>query len=836
MPSATIEHPFPLAQFTTSGKGSFSVACCPADSSPPGSAASDIESATDIDAVVITVQGEGVHLYNTNDQKCIRSWSTPPGLILSSPAKYHTKTPTMRHVYAVVAGGSDVSSSEEHRLVWCWHDEEEKALLDGRSERNFARKTTKKFGKRIYSLEISPCLPSHIILINQDGSISLVSDDLKRVVHTCERAPTAPGAQLKWSYIFSTTSSCVPPSILPQGSTMILTVTATEGEEFRVHFFGIDSDRNKVNNLATVRIEEENKPLAFNLDPTSGQFSVLCSDGSWKIYQIQFLKSGQISLTEILSIPLRGFSLVSSGSVSVAPLKGNYLALSGARKQEGSDKYEHTLTIWDVRYGTLQAEAVIPSPSHEYTTHSQTSYQLTVLPNSHLVLAITTSPPSASKITVSKTSVFLCPYFCAPLTLLGAMNRMRATADYIAIKPAGLVRSGMEAMAGEELFTDADPDKLMTMWKSKIEQVQQREEAVLTKLMNKDDTPTVKEFASVFMEYVEERIGKEQEEEVEKDEKDEKEETEETEEIEHASSMEVDGESKIEGESKVNGIKEIDIDKKKKEPLVLSQYFVRRVAERCFAKNADGQFDSSFWPSKVVKFLIHRQLISSSLVDGGIIPALLERRDWGLIKLALTRLHDIPEADMIMLLQRVIALHQSKSHVDVKDFLSLIIAAPRNDYFMQQALHQLTVEELGVVLSMLIRWLETRTLLNGLYEVRTNKEFPVINDLLDFLALLLDTHFPTLILTPSLHPSLNYAVSLVQKEVETCNQLQLLQGPLALFERKSGSGKDARKATSAASSGGRGKASSTSGRKSTRRGFLEAGQGVPEYGVEVLHL
>lgn len=53
-----------------------------------------------------------------------------------------------------------------------------------------------KFDRKIFSLQVSPVLPSHIILINYDGSISLVSDDLKHVACTCEPPTRYPSESL----------------------------------------------------------------------------------------------------------------------------------------------------------------------------------------------------------------------------------------------------------------------------------------------------------------------------------------------------------------------------------------------------------------------------------------------------------------------------------------------------------------------------------------------------------------------------------------------------------------------------------------------------------------
>ncbi|RUS15228.1 hypothetical protein BC937DRAFT_92723 [Endogone sp. FLAS-F59071] len=142
-------------------------------------------------------------------------------------------------------------------------------------------------------------------------------------------------------------------------------------------------------------------PLAFSLDPSTGQFSVLsyfpslcdrfrsvfllipaqltpafltsstaAATGLWTIHQLHLTSTlghgTRVTLTESLTLPLQGFAFGTAdtadtkrGAVAVAPIKDGYLALVGARRRGSSDKLDHVLTIWDIRYGTLQAERTI---------------------------------------------------------------------------------------------------------------------------------------------------------------------------------------------------------------------------------------------------------------------------------------------------------------------------------------------------------------------------------------------------------------------------------------------------------------------------------------------
>lgn len=50
------------------------------------------------------------------------SYSTPPGYSFVGPAQT-LLSPQLRHVYAVIARGTDIPAKEEGKVVWLWKDE-----------------------------------------------------------------------------------------------------------------------------------------------------------------------------------------------------------------------------------------------------------------------------------------------------------------------------------------------------------------------------------------------------------------------------------------------------------------------------------------------------------------------------------------------------------------------------------------------------------------------------------------------------------------------------------------------------------------------------------------
>jgi hypothetical protein len=156
--------------------------------------------------------------------------------------------------------------------------------------------------------------------------------------------------------------------------------------------------------------------------------------------------------------------------------------------------------------------------------------------------------------------------------------------------------------------------------------------------------------------------------------------------------------------------------RKQAPPPELSHHFVTTVIERCFTVLPNGQPDMSFWPAKVITYLIENQLVGNAnpgAGQSGIALNLMEREQWPLLELAFKKLYDIPEMDMVTMLKQVIGLNKSESTKlgsssvpDVPHFLNLIMVAPRNEVFMQQALKRMSIEELSIVLEILKSWIE----------------------------------------------------------------------------------------------------------------------------------
>ncbi|KAF9096653.1 hypothetical protein BGX29_008477 [Mortierella sp. GBA35] len=1026
--SVSVNDPFLLASFSSTThhhQQQQAVSCSPEERDITPADQDD-----DAGLLVVAIQGEGIQLYNTADQKCILSYSTPPGYSFAGSAQTLYKS-TLRHVYAVVAKGTDITAKDEGKVVWMWKEElstpssvaaaADSDMAVDTVTSSSAQKSVHKFDHKIHQLFVSALLPNHIILANEDASISLVAGDLKRVINTKElltptTTTTKPGKKDKkdtttaqdksgnliWATSFSTTRSWIPSNVLARQILIIMTIVESGNGKLTVTLSYVNEEHRGFSTLGAVEIETAAGASGFAFDVKTGQLSFLTTDGHLKVYIFEVTQGDHVvSTRETLTLPLPGYAAktapapaptVKAGKkgskaatvmdskvqrVDAVALGDNYLAIAGIH--QSNDKAEHTLTIWDIQYGTLQAKHVVPGSF----TAQNTTCQLALLPDSTLVMTISTLLN-----TTIKSEVFLCPFYAEPMSLLGAMGKMKDTAPFLGQQGSMLAQdaytstttsllapSGSVAvLKGKDLMkAGADLDKQM-----EISQSAEREALAL--LASESRTSTVQAFEQVFFKHVEHQTaeavsdmmakhkvdpekakeaasqaaaasqdmevdtepvvkakvdgetklskkkqkaakaaakeakeakevkeakkaateeadeGSSSESSSDEDEEDEEvvvlssdEEANEEADVEEEDEYEVDEfeeRSKREATLKaVEAWRKIEATKVKKykgdrrllragrkpTPLPeLSHHFLTTVVGRCFTQLGNGQPDMTFWPGTVVEYLIKNQLVGNSnpgAGQGGIALGLMEREQWALLELALQKLYDIPEMDMVVMMKQVIGLNKkslattttaaaktSTSVPNVASFLNTIMVAPRNEVFMQQAIKRLTVEELAIVLEILRDWISIWDQRGGVghQNQRPDKKqlpggLPGYGLLVDFTTLILDVHFPSLILSPHLHSLLKSIQESIQREAEASSQLEYnLRGALGLFDRKHQETMRRRKdtpfgglavaaangataGTAVAGAGGLG------GDKRRRRKF-DGGEGIPEYAVEIIHL
>ncbi|RCI03738.1 hypothetical protein CU098_008706 [Rhizopus stolonifer] len=748
MPGFVLEEPFPLARFhNTVGEHDskhFVV----------GLNALDNEASEDADFVAITVQGEGFKIYNTSDQKCTKSWTTPPGIAFVGPATHidgGRDTDAVDYTYAIVASGPDVPKTEERKTVLLW-----KNTKNGDNEE--LDKTTKTFDEHIYAIHASPALSSHVIVISEHGSIELTTKDLDRSI--AKQKAAAKSGSVFWSTVFVTSNAhcCIPSSMVPAMSTMVVTVNSVPGSDtFVLKLNYVNIERRSID----IKLAE--KPACFTLDPSDGRLTILSVAGTWAVYRMQLRHSSskKISgvLTEHVSIQLHGYRFQDEalGTIaSVTPLSDSYVAMIAPRTKK--NEVEHVVSVWDVKYGTLQAEQLIKM-SEKNTFKDTCSYSIAVLPNSHLAVTVSSvatkasskTAKSAKKMVDANSVVMLCPYYSEPVSLMAAMGKMKDTVEAMGINTSldsdeniGYARSGKETVGRDFGFNaDETAEVAYDRWVSRLEKHQKNESVALAKLVAQQDI-TADTFTTIFFDYARVTLNTE-------------------------SSMPEANLDPLAAQTEHYRHAMAHKYVSNKKQVELSQFFISHVIGKCFSSQ-------DFWPVDVVLYLMSKSLVRSNYTDKGIVRSLLERKEWALVPLVLEKVQDIPEKDLVTLIKALVELYNTQQEEWKERFspyLKMVITAPRNDIFLQQSLGRITASELAIILSTVLDWLKD-----------TSSALSNRSSIVDFVNSILDVHFPTIILEPTLQQMAHSLRELVKNEIQVIDDLEQLRNILGAYDRK----------------------------------------------------
>lgn len=229
----------------------------------------------------------------------------------------------------------------------------------------------------------------------------------------------------------------------------------------------------------------------------------------------------------------------------------------------------------------------------------------------------------------------------------------------------------------------------------------------------------------------------------------------------------------------------------------LSYYFIQTVIEYCLSKNPDGTPNLNCWVPEIIQYFIKSKMISNNVVKSGIIKALIEREAWDLIKLTLYFMKDIPEDDLVYLLKHIIS-SETKTF-SIGSILRYLITTPKNDNMMVWSLRQLTEDEVMIVIKILYGWIEKYDQTEFVREVLSTKQesqlrmhefkkdankLPEFHKLLEFLTLLLDVHFTTLIMNSNIHPLLSRLANRITCDVSLYETLESMRGCLESYHNK----------------------------------------------------
>ncbi|KAI0322531.1 hypothetical protein OF83DRAFT_1093764 [Amylostereum chailletii] len=239
----------------------------------------------------------------------------------------------------------------------------------------------------------------------------------------------------------------------------------------------------------------------------------------------------------------------------------------------------------------------------------------------------------------------------------------------------------------------------------------------------------------------------------------------------------------------------------KQEGVVLGHEFVRAVLDVCLQPS---QAPSTVYSFKTTNYLLRHKIVTSAMVDGGLLPVLLVRQDWTLVKAALQTVIDIPEDHLLAFLRSAVLSHAKPSNDDAMEVDSAsggmalreatalcvryTMSAPALSLAFRQKLPE--AENIVAVLEVLDEWLQglssqDKTLFPPTGKTKgaskSNDGIPALDKIITFLRSLLDASFLALLQYPPAHTLLRRLSAHLEPELSFVEEVQQLRAPLELY-------------------------------------------------------
>ncbi|KAJ8087113.1 hypothetical protein PM082_005941 [Marasmius tenuissimus] len=237
------------------------------------------------------------------------------------------------------------------------------------------------------------------------------------------------------------------------------------------------------------------------------------------------------------------------------------------------------------------------------------------------------------------------------------------------------------------------------------------------------------------------------------------------------------------------------------------------------------QLQTVTYSSQIVKHLLEKKLVSSSMLDSGLLAALRLRNDWASVVQSFSSVSDLQELEIVETLRYVLARHRHTQQptastdgdamqVDfvtpiqddmptLKEFLNLCLGYKVSPTPLRFALrrYMADVDDVACLLEVLDGWIAqwtsrelqlfpSKKLLDknehGVVVVkketkRAELSLPPLTEVLFFVQTLLDVSFVNLIQNPPSHRILKRIQSRIDPEIASIDETEKLRGPLHVF-------------------------------------------------------
>ncbi|KAJ2081806.1 hypothetical protein H4R24_002070 [Coemansia sp. RSA 988] len=738
--------------------------------------------------VLATVQGEGIQIYSVADSKCLRSWAFPPGVRFACPAKYFTgytgegKT-CDSYVYAALEGGDRNDTKGLDAVVWRWTD---KGVVSVGLEDKIAATYT----SLIFALEPGVTAAGHLLVVHKDGSLTLSGQEMQEMHHISfsvggsvetiwyQLVEVSPSMR---SYLDSRRVADWMDGDIRLALVLVRATESDGAHAYHLSLFAVDGKDASIGEVGTTQISPkhlEAQPLACAFDADTGTLAILTEAG---VYMHFSLSPGNSALDDAIvlehskGVELCGFvscstqgaqdsplarNLLTQSQLAMASLTERYVAIAGTHSvvsHASTGPYESVLTIWDLQYGclhvekslgvattwlqgtskkealprlTYQIQPLSPRLDNSDTARDQITFGITVAhtadPHASFGVASATNGARSRRGTRKRggsaawsVKTFVASAFLPPVSLLASL-RLQNNAKYyvdLAKQPTqthkvhsanmllheeqeqglGVLRSGYEAIvdgttsSGTQTARDAAADAFQQIARRR-EDTQADENEVLLALANMSGAIDSDQYTQLFMEHI--------------------------------------------GASTASG----DALDSNDSATWISAHLMTTVMRRCFAEPL-GVSRSSQLPlfaPRVIEFMLSScGLCNSHAPAPGLLQHLIARVDkraadlssdpaWRLVNIALHRCPDLPEQQVVEVLQFQLTHYQehvdhlfnplqtedegegamtSRVASDVMRTVAAIASITGSDDLLRLALANLSLNYAACVLRLLVIWM-----------------------------------------------------------------------------------------------------------------------------------
>ncbi|KJE98207.1 hypothetical protein CAOG_008205 [Capsaspora owczarzaki ATCC 30864] len=484
------------------------------------------------------------------------------------------------------------------------------------------------------------------------------------------------------------------------------------------------------------------------------------------------------------------------------------------------------VSVWDTRFGTLQGLTALASQSDANSSS-----------DSLLALTATTGAPACNVYSVLRNSsdaslfalaldrrVLVCPIVTEPLSLASAIGRMTITSAYVeqseqadADDAAGSDASLLPPIATTVSAPIVRSALTPAQWEAEIDADDAKELDFIARLSTPQQTPTLQSFTTAFNEYCQSR-----EQQLRHQERRPSKRASSNGDADYdytAEDLEAGSADAMDTSSGAGGLMNDDMDElHPRLALAGGSFFMHRFMSAVLHRIMS---ETAFFASAPLALMLKSGCVSVTLVptllrrltdmiparEGFIRPATPNKQAsipplqaLRLLELVLLHVHDLSETALVSLLRffleeadESVLLAYAAEKVDRKGlqfaasvkhvidlFLFLIISAPRNDIYMQQELRSLGHNLVVILLKFLNRWIgrygkhgEAR-----LHSKTLAPRTPTFAQLLDWVALILDSHFTRVVFAQDTHNLVADLAATIQQHTQLCERMQDMKGHL----------------------------------------------------------